>query len=65
MTDNTLMSKEVLKLLKDNYSNILFDTTIPRSTEASKSTRNKRILCLDNTKLGKAYKNLASEMLSK
>lgn len=65
MVDNTLMSKEVLQLLKDNYSDVLFNTIIPRSTEASKSTRSKRSLCLDNTKLGKMYKNLASEIVSK
>jgi chromosome partitioning protein len=64
MVDNTLMSKEILQLLKDNYSDVLFKTTIPRSTEATKSTRSKRSLCLDSTRLGQSYKDLANEIVA-
>ncbi len=65
MVDNTLMSKDVIALLKENYPDVLFNTLIPRSTEAIKSTKSKRSLCLDKTKLGDAYKNLSSEIIAK
>lgn len=65
MVDNTNMSKEVLQLLQDNYNDIIFDTYIPRSTEASKSTKSKKSLCLSTSKLGTAYQQLAKEFVCK
>lgn len=65
MVNTTKVSKEVIQLLNNNYSQDLFNTVIPASTEASKSARNKRSLCLDTSKLGNAYKELAKELINK
>lgn len=65
MVNTTKVSKEVIQLLNDNYPQDLFNTVIPASTEASRSARNKRSLCLDISKLGNAYKELAKELISK
>lgn len=63
MVNTTKVSKEVIQLLNDNYSKDLFNTIIPASTEASKSARNRKSLCLDNSKLGNAYRELAKELI--
>ena len=65
MVNTTKVSKEVIQLINNNYSQDLFNTVIPASTEASKSARNKRSLCLDTSKLGNAYKELAKELINK
>ncbi len=66
MYDNTNMAKAVRKILYEQYKNLLFNTTISRSVEATNSTyEQKSLVPRKNSKLGKQYIELAEEFLER
>jgi chromosome partitioning protein len=66
MVDNTKVSKNIFQSLKDTYSDLVFNTTIPKCVEAPNSTQDGISVCLiKNSKLGESYKNLAVEVISR
>ena len=65
MTDRTNMSKAVSEAVITEYSDLVFETCISRSTEAANSTYSQRSLVSYSNKLGKEYDLLASEILYK
>lgn len=66
LTDNTNICKNILENLKDIYSNLVFDTKIPRCVEAPNSAQNGISVCLQKgSKLGEVYLQLATELISK
>ncbi len=66
MYDNTNMSKAVYGSLKNQFYDVLFDTIISRSVEATNSTyAQKSLVSQKNSKLGKQYIQLANECLER
>ncbi|MGN0593888.1 MAG: ParA family protein [Hominimerdicola sp.] len=63
MTDNTNVSKNVLRTLSDSYDKV-FKTVIHKSVEAAKSSESGNALCKTKNKLGEEYKALARELLN-
>ncbi len=63
MFDNTKMSKATSESLNKEYNNLMFDTVIHKSVEAANSTERNKSLCLNKTKLGEEYKQLAEEVM--
>lgn len=64
MTDNTNMSKAVIKQLKHQFNDKLFSTHISKSVSATYSTYTEKALVLSKNKLGEEYKSLANEIES-
>lgn len=65
MIDSTNISKEILGKLLDRYHERVFNTSIKRSVEAIKSSKNKSSLCLTKNILGEEYKQLALEVIQR
>lgn len=63
MVDNTVISREVVKTLKDNFDNTVFKTAISRRVEAPESTYAERSLInTKNSVLGSEYLKVAQEL---
>lgn len=62
MVDNTNVSRNALKSLSDEYSNI-FKTVIHKSVEAAKSSESGNALCKTKNKLGDEYIALSNEII--
>lgn len=66
MYDNTNMAKAVHETLREKFSDLLFETVISRSVEATNSTYEQRsLVSRQNSKLGKQYLELAEEFLKR
>lgn len=66
MYDNTNMAKAVRETLYEKYKDLLFNTTISRSVEATNSTyEQKSLVSRKSSKLGKQYLDLAEEFLER
>ena len=64
MTDNTNMSKAVIKQLAHQFDSKLFSTHISKSVSATYSTYTEKALVLSKNKLGDEYRSLAREVMS-
>lgn len=62
MVDNTTVSKNALRMLSEQYSNV-FRTVIHKSVEAAKSSENGMALCRTKNRLGDEYSALAEEIM--
>lgn len=66
MYDNTNMAKAVQEALREQFGDLLFETTISRSVEATNSTyEQKSLVSRKSSKLGKQYLELAEEFLNR
>ena len=66
MYDNTNMAKAVQEALREQFGDLLFETTISRSVEATNSTyEQKSLVSRKSSKLGKQYLDLAEEFLNR
>lgn len=65
MCKHTKLSKEVITYLNDNYGQAFFTARIPDLAEAPISTREQRSLVSMNGRLGKAYEELADELITR
>ncbi len=63
MLTNTVMTREIMNTLSEQYSELLMKTHISHSVEAAYSAQKQTSLCLGNSKLGEEYKALATEVL--
>lgn len=63
MADNTVVSRNALKALSDNYES-LFRTIIHKSVDAAKSSESGIALCAYRNRLGEEYLSLADEVVS-
>ena len=64
MSDNTNMAKAVNQCLVDEYKDLVFETKIHRSVEATNSTyEHKSMIFSKSSKLGKEYLALANEII--
>lgn len=64
LTDNTNICKNMLIKLKNVYSNLVFETNIPRCVEAPNSAQSGISVCLQNgSRLGNEYTKLATELI--
>lgn len=66
MFDGTNMSKAVYDTLRENYPDILFQTPIRRSVEATESTyAQQSLISQERSKLGKQYLDAVNELLER
>lgn len=66
MYDNTNMAKAVHETLREQFPDLLFETTISRSVEATNSTyEQKSLVSQKSSKLGKQYIEFAEEFLER
>ena len=65
MTDNTNMAKAVEDILRNQYGNKVFVSTISKSVEATNSTYENRSLVAKNKKLGKQYEAVTDEIVGR
>lgn len=65
MVDRTNMSRAVTEALAADFGDLVYHTSISRSTEAANSTYAKRSLVSYSNKLGKEYARLADELLAR
>ena len=65
MVDGTNMSRNTLEMLNSEYGSKVFQTMIHRSVTAANSTEKQRSLCLNKSKLGEEYKQLADELIGR
>ncbi len=62
MSDNTNISRTTSDKLTEKYGEKMFRTAIHKSVEAANSSERMKSLCLNKTKLGEEYKQLALEV---
>ena len=62
MADNTNISKLTAEKLSERYGDKMFHSSIHKSVEAANSSERMKSLCLNKTKLGEEYKQLALEV---
>ena len=65
MVDNTNMAQAVIAALAEQFGELLCNSTVRRSVEATNSTYEQKALVLGSTKLGKDYLQIADELLAK
>ncbi len=66
MTDGTKMAKEVDKVLKERYGELVFNTTISKRIEAANSSaEQKSLISKKNSVVGEQYRKLVDEILVK
>lgn len=65
MCERTKLTKEAAAFLEENYGQAVFKARIPRLNEAPNSTKEQKSLVSLNSRLGKAYEELAEEFLSR
>ncbi len=65
MYNRTNLAKEIEQLLREDYGNLVFQTVIPRLSEASNSTCNQKSLVdTKNSRLGEKYMAVVEEILN-
>lgn len=65
MTEKTTVCKKAMTSLEEEYSELLFKTSISKSVEAQKSCENRIPLCSTECKLGMEYAALTTEVLER
>lgn len=65
MVDRTNMSRAVTEALAADFGDLVYHTSISRSTEAANSTYARRSLVSYSNKLGQEYTRLADELLAR
>ena len=65
MTEKTTVCRKAMTSLEEEYSELLFKTSISKSVEAQKSCENRIPLCSTECKLGMEYAALTTEVLER
>lgn len=66
MTDNTVISREIVATLKNNFNNKVFNTSISRRVEAPESTYSeKSLINTKNSVIGAEYIEVTNELLQR